>query len=129
MLAKFLMVALGGSLGAMARYAISLALAPKTPAEGSFGFPYATLLANVVGSLLIGLAYVFIVEKALVSGYYRELVIVGFLGALTTFSSFSIEVLTMIQNNQSSIALVYIVSSLIFCIVAAFLGVAIGRLL
>jgi len=123
MLTKFLMVALGGALGAMTRYGVSLSLPYKS------GFPYATFTVNLLGSLLIGLAYVVIVEKMLVTGNYRELAIVGFLGALTTFSTFSIEVVGMIQNNQLSIALVYVVTSLIFCIVAAFLGMALGRLL
>jgi len=123
MLTKFLMVALGGALGAMTRYGVSLSLSYKS------GFPYATFTVNLLGSLLIGLAYVVIVEKMLVTGNYRELAIVGFLGALTTFSTFSIEVVGMIQNNQLSIALVYVVTSLIFCIVAAFLGMALGRLL
>ena len=122
MLTKFLVVALGGALGSMARYAINLALPYKS------GFPISTFLVNVLGSLLIGLAYVIIVEKMLLAGSYRELVMVGFLGALTTFSTFSIEIVTLLQSNQPSIALVYVATSLIFCIVAAFLGVALGRL-
>ena len=123
MLAKFLTVACGGALGAMARYGISLALPYKS------GFPFATFAVNVGGSLLIGVAYVFIVEKMLLAGNYRELMMVGFLGALTTFSTFSLEVVGMIQTHQYPIALTYVVTSLIFCIVAAFLGVAFGRFL
>lgn len=121
MLAKFLFVALGGALGAMSRYAISLLLPYKA------GFPYATFMANLMGSLVIGLAYTLIVERALVTAHYRELLIVGFLGALTTFSTFSLEVVLMIQNYQLSIACLYVVTSLIFCIVAAFLGIGLGR--
>lgn len=122
MLTKFLLVALGGSIGAMLRYAISI----YVPAKG--GFPVATFCANVFGSMLIGIAYVFIVERALVSANYRELLVVGFLGALTTFSSFSLESINLIQSNQMQMALVYVVTSVIFCIVAAFLGASAARL-
>jgi len=122
MLSNFLFVAVGGAFGAVLRYAISLAVPVKD------GFPLATFMVNTLGSLLMGLAYVWMVERGLVSGHYRELLMVGFLGALTTFSSFSLEAVYLIQTNQMQTALVYVVSSLFFCIVAAFLGMSIGRL-
>ena len=123
MIAKFVMVALGGALGSMLRFAIGLAIPYKA------GFPYATFLVNLLGSVLIGFAYVVIVEKTLLGGHYRELLMVGLLGALTTFSTFSMEVVTMMQSQQLNVALVYVVTSLIFCIVAAFIGVAAGRMM
>jgi len=122
MLPKFLMVASGGAFGAMARYAVSLSV-PVT-----VGFPWATFIVNVLGSLFIGLAYVILVEKAAFPPYWRDLLVVGFLGAFTTFSTFAIEAAGLIQNHEVSIALVYVVSSLIFCIVAAFLGMSLARL-
>ena len=123
MLTKLAFVALGGALGSMARYGINLAI----PLKG--GFPWATFLVNVLGSLIIGLAYVFITERAALPPFWRELLIVGFLGAFTTFSTFSMEFVGLIQNNEPFIALVFVVSSLIFCIVAAFLGVSLARLI
>lgn len=122
MLPKFLMVATGGAFGAMARYAVSISM-PVT-----VGFPWATFIVNVLGSLLIGIAYVVLVENPVFSPFWRDLLVVGFLGAFTTFSTFSIETLGLVQNHELSVAVVYVVSSLIFCIVAAFLGVSLARL-
>lgn len=122
MITKLMIVAFGGAFGSMARYVISLAIPYKS------GFPYATFAANVLGCFLMGIAYVLIVERTLVSASYRELIIVGFLGAFTTFSTFSFELVSMFQTNQLSIAALYIVTSLIFCIVAAFLGASAMRL-
>lgn len=123
MLPKFLMVATGGAFGAMARYAVSISM-PVT-----VGFPWATFIVNVLGSLLIGIAYVVLVENPVFPPFWRDLLVVGFLGAFTTFSTFSIETLGLVQNHELSVAVVYVVSSLIFCIVAAFLGVSLARLL
>ncbi|MEQ9209577.1 MAG: fluoride efflux transporter CrcB [Pseudomonadales bacterium] len=122
MLPKFLMVATGGAFGAMARYAVSLWV-PVTA-----GFPWATFIVNVLGSLLIGIAYVVLVEKAAFPPFWRDLLVVGFLGAFTTFSTFSIETVGLIQNHEMSVALVFVVSSLFFCIVAAVLGMSLARI-
>ncbi len=122
MLPKFLMVATGGAFGAMARYAVSISM-PVT-----VGFPWATFIVNVLGSLLIGIAYVVLVENPVFPPFWRDLLVIGFLGAFTTFSTFSIETLGLLQSHELSVAAVYVVSSLIFCIVAAFLGVSLARL-
>lgn len=122
MLPKFLMVATGGAFGAMARYAVSLWV-PVTA-----GFPWATFIVNVLGSLLIGVVYVVLVEKAAFPPFWRELLVVGFLGAFTTFSAFSIEAVNLIQNHEISVALVFVVSSVFFCIVAAVLGMSLARI-
>lgn len=101
----WLAVALGGSVGAMARYGLSLIFIP------SLGkFPWATFWANVIGCALMGIFYYYIVEKAIWPAHLKPLLMVGFLGALTTFSSYAMEVLVLWQTAQS-IAIVYLISS------------------
>ncbi|MEY4589258.1 MAG: CrcB protein [Pseudomonadota bacterium] len=101
----WLAVALGGSLGALARYALSLVFIPAVDK-----FPWATFCANISGCALMGIFYYCIVEKQLGPESLKPFLMVGFLGALTTFSSYVIEVLVLWQNAQS-LALIYCFSS------------------
>lgn len=101
----WLAVALGGSLGALGRYWLSLLL---VPAPGKF--PWSTFSANIFGCALMGVFYYFIVEKSVWPAPLKPFLMVGFLGALTTFSSYVIEVLVLWQNSQS-LAVVYLISS------------------
>lgn len=116
----WLSVALGGALGAMSRYGLTL-LIPVS----SNGFPWAIWFANVLGAILIALFYVLIVEKAVLAEQWRFFIIVGFLGALTTFSSFTLDGLLLWQNGEFVIALTYIVSTVVACLVCAGLTVSI----
>ena len=119
---KFMLVALGGAVGAMMRYAVSL-LFPAEPHT----IPWSTMLVNVLGSLCMGVVFVILVDRGLIAQGHREFWIVGLLGAFTTFSTFSLEVVHLLQSGNLIPALVYIVLSLILCIVAAFLGVTLAR--
>ncbi|MFT5082579.1 MAG: CrcB protein [Lentisphaeria bacterium] len=110
-------VALGGSLGAIVRYALSLAFMST-----SGKLPYATLTANVIGSFLMGVFFVLIIHKGVLPMVWRHVVMVGFLGAFTTFSAFSIESLQLIQIGQWQLAIFYSVLSVSCCLVAAYLG-------
>ena len=114
----WLAVAIGGSVGALARYAVSELFSPM-----SFKFPLATLAVNLLGSLLIGVMYVVIVEKVLLPPIARQLIIVGFLGAFTTFSAFSIESLHLLQAGQWQVAVIYAVLSFFGGIAAVFCGI------
>jgi len=116
----WLSVALGGALGAMARYAISVALVRE-----HIKFPVATLTANVLGCLIMGVCYVIIVEKGLIPQAWRHTLMIGFLGAFTTFSTFSLESLHLLQSGHWQIALLYVGLSMVFCIFAVFLGITI----
>jgi fluoride exporter len=93
---NYFVVALGGSLGAVARYQVSLLSQVYFPSS----FPLSTLFVNVVGSFLFGLAFYLIVEKMMLSESARLFILVGFLGAFTTFSTFSFELLELLQKGQ-----------------------------
>jgi fluoride exporter len=101
----WLAVAIGGSLGALARYALSLIFIPATGK-----FPWATFSANIIGCALMGIFYYYIVEKQLWPAPLKPFLMVGFLGALTTFSSYVMEVLVLWQSAQN-LALIYLFSS------------------
>jgi CrcB protein len=83
---------------------------------------------NVTGSFLAGLLFVLLLEKSAVfAGELRALLLIGFLGGFTTFSSFSIETLNLLENGELFLALSNILLSVLFCLVAAWLGVLLGR--
>ena len=121
---QWLAVALGGACGAMARYGVGAWL---FPIEGN-RFPLSTLFVNVLGALLMGVLYVLIVEKAVLPGYWRELLMVGFLGAFTTFSTFSLDALALWQNGHLALALFYVTASVLLCLGGTFTAIAITRL-
>lgn len=120
---QMLLIAAGGALGAMGRYWVSSHLV-KTP---NYLLPWGTLTVNVVGSLLMGIFFVVVLERGLLPPETRALVMVGFLGAFTTFSSFSMETLGLIQQGHMLAALIYISLNVICCIAAAAGGVWLTR--
>ncbi len=121
----WLAVAMGGALGAVARYALS---AYYTAAQ-SAAFPWATLSANCIGALFIGIFYVLIIEKAALGPQWRPLIMVGFLGALTTFSSFTLEALLLWQQGQGFAACAYILMSVLGCLLLAIAGMSLMRMI
>jgi CrcB protein len=121
----WLAVAVGGALGAMARYAVSIWVFNYS----SDKFPYATLLVNVLGSFIMGILFVIIVERAALPAEMRSLLMVGFLGAFTTFSTFSLDALSLWQNGHLFVALVYVLATVILCLVAISSSIWLARLL
>lgn len=115
-----ILVGLGGAIGAIFRYTVTQYLITER-------FPLATLTVNVLGSLLIGIAYVLIVERMVVSHDLKYLLIAGFLGAFTTFSTFSLDTIKLIEAGQLAMAGTYIASSLVACCLATWLGVVLCR--
>jgi len=125
--ATFMAVGLGGALGAMLRYAISLWTVQRFEALVPTAALLGTLIANAVGALLIGVLFVVITEKGLIVESWRPLLVVGFLGALTTFSTFSLETVGLLQQGEWLSAMVYILSSVIICLFLTWVGIELAR--
>ena len=88
------------------------------------GFPYGTLTVNVVGSLLMGFCYVFMIERMDVSVEWRAALMIGLLGAFTTFS---IETLNLLESGEQLKAALNILLSVTLCIIGCWLGIIVGR--
>ncbi len=122
-LAKILSVAFGGAAGAVARYLINI-----SPVASLFGkFPFATFLINVSGSFLIGLLFILLNDKLDFGENVRIALIVGFLGAFTTFSTFEIELLGLMKERLFITAIAYMLFSVTVGLVAVVAGIQVGR--
>jgi CrcB protein len=114
---------MGGAVGAVLRYGASLGVYSLA----GRGFPYGTLFVNVTGSLLMGLLGVMMLERFNTGPEWRAAVLVGMLGSFTTFSTFSIETLNLLEQGDVMRAVTNIVLSVLVCLVAVWSGVLIGR--
>lgn len=119
-----LFVALGGAGGAVSRYLLSSWI----QANGDARLPLGTLLVNVLGSAIIGLVYI-LIERQIVHPDWRSVLMVGFLGAFTTFSTFSLETIHLLEEGHIVMAACYALMSVVLCIVAAASGMYLARLL
>jgi len=117
-------IALGGATGAVARYLVDGAIAQAT--GGSF--PWGTLVINVSGSFALGVLFAFSVERALLPAEIRGPLMIGFLGAYTTFSTLMLESWRLAEDGALALALANLVGSGLLGIVAVALGLTIGRL-
>lgn len=122
---QLLAIAAGGAIGSVLRYAVSTGVYSVAGRE----FPYGTLVVNVVGSLLMGLLFVLLIERMDVPGIWRMALLVGLLGAFTTFSTFSIETLNLMQSGDYVRALSNVFLSIVLCIGATWIGFRLGRLI
>lgn len=120
---QLLIIAGGGALGALFRFWLSQGV----HAVLGRGFPYGTLSVNVIGSLLMGMLYVLLIERMNVSPEWRAGLLIGLLGAFTTFSTFSIETMNLIENGEQFKALINILLSVSLCLTACWLGLVITR--
>jgi len=117
-----LAIAAGGAVGAVSRYGVQALMVRLF----GMSFPFGTLAVNVVGSLLMGvLAHWFLARG--VSPELRSLVLVGFLGALTTFSTFSLDAVVLYERGETVLAALYVVLSVVLSVGALFAGLAISR--
>lgn len=112
-------IAAGGALGSVSRFAMSHQIYQWFGRD----FAWGTLSVNVLGSFVMGLVAVLLVDKFVVSTELKAFIVVGFLGAFTTFSTFSIETLQYIQIGEISKAFFNMAVSLITCLLAVWLGV------
>ena len=120
---QLIAIAIGGALGALGRYWVSGLLN-----NADYRIPYGTLTCNAVGSFLMGVCFVLILEKSKLSPEMRPLLMVGFMGAFTTFSTFSMETITMLQEGHVMSAAIYILLSVLLCLVALYGGLWFTRL-
>lgn len=120
-----LAIAAGGAIGALMRFWMSTWVYARLGSD----FPYGTMVVNVLGSLVMGVLYVLLVERMDLDPVWRAALMVGVLGAFTTFSAFSIETLNLIESREHIRAILNIILSVVLCIVAAWAGVIAGRTL
>ncbi len=121
---RYLMVLLGGGVGALARYVLGTAIAARIGGR----FPLGTLVINVSGSFLMGLLMTLLTERLQPHPNLRLLLIVGFLGGYTTFSSFEYETFRAMQDGGKWIGLVNVVGSVTLGYIAVWIGAEIvGR--
>ncbi len=125
LLRNLFFVALGGMFGALARFGAGQWLS----ALHRVRFPFATLVINASGSFLIGFIYVAIAERAVLHADWRSILMVGFLGSYTTFSTFSLETVTLLEQGFWVQALANAVLSVLLCVGGAWAGIGVGRLL
>jgi CrcB protein len=118
-----LWVALGGGLGASARYV----LGGWVVARLGGAFPFHTLLINVTGSLAIGVVLVLLTERLVADPVWRLLLVVGFLGGYTTFSSYTFEALSLLEEGDWLAAVGYVLASNGLGLLAAYLGMVVAR--
>ena len=116
-------IALGGALGSVLRYLLANAVQTFAGRQ----FPLGTLVVNATGSLLIGLLYVWLLERTSAGVAARAFWMVGVLGGFTTFSSFSLETFNLVTQAAYGRALMNIVLSVALCIGATWVGVLAGR--
>jgi len=118
-------IALLGALGCLARYFLSgwvYALLGR-------GFPYGTLVVNIIGAFLIGLVMEFSLRSALISPTLRIALTIGFLGGLTTFSTFSFETFRLLEEGSFVIAFGNVLLSVVSCLACTWIGIAVARAL
>jgi len=120
---QVLAIAGGGAVGALLRYWVSSGVYLLAGRD----FPYGTLVVNVLGSLLMGFLYIWLLERALGGVAMRAFVLIGLLGAFTTFSTFSMETLNLMEAGQMGRAILNTLMSVVLCIGAAALGVMLAR--
>ncbi|TDJ66705.1 MAG: fluoride efflux transporter CrcB [Proteobacteria bacterium] len=122
---RVLAIAGGGAVGAVLRYWVS----SGTHALLGRDFPYGTLVVNVLGSFAIGFLFVFFLERMTLSGEWRAGILVGVLGAFTTFSTFSIETLNLLEEGAHLKASLNVALSVALCLAGAWFGLLLGRTL
>lgn len=121
---QIIAVALGGSFGAVVRFLMSSGIYQWL----GRGFPYGTLVVNVIGSFMLGLLTESLMQQRITITFeYRAAILVGFIGAFTTFSTFSLETFYLIEQGHLSKAALNIVTSISSCLLAIWIGLLCGR--
>jgi fluoride exporter len=122
---RLLWIGAGAFLGANLRYLLQTWTASRWDPD----FPYGTLIINVSGSLILGFFITFATQRVAVSPEWRLFIAVGLLGGYTTFSSFSVETLNMLQMGRLLPAMLYMTGNVALGLAAAYLGIVVARAL
>ena len=123
--AQALVVMLGGAFGALARFILST----KVTEKFGHAFPFGTLSVNVIGSFLMGFLTIIVIEKLALGPLFRLALFVGFLGAFTTVSSFSLDTLNLFEQGNYLHAIFNIFITVLLSVLAVWLGVVMGKVL
>jgi fluoride exporter len=119
---KYLMIAIGGAAGAIARYVVGNYIGSRF----GFRFPYGTFVVNISGCFLVGFSMA-LLARSVASPAWRYLIPIGFIGAYTTFSTFEYETLRAIQEGQLATGLLNVGFSVVTGFVAVWLGDVLGK--
>ena len=120
---NYLLVFIGGGLGASLRHAINVGCARAC----GINFPYGTFVINITGSLVMGIIAGYLALKGDASQPWRLFIMTGILGGYTTFSAFSLDAVTLYQRGEMGLALFYVLGSVILSIAGLFAGLALVR--
>lgn len=125
MLTEYLAVALGGAAGSVSRFGVSTWIQTISRHKD---FPWGTFVVNVSGCFVMGLVAAFLIHRFTIGPAWRAAIVIGFLGGFTTFSSFTIDTISLLQQGDYSYGLLNIFLTLIACLVATLGGVVITYL-
>ncbi|HYH11313.1 MAG TPA: fluoride efflux transporter CrcB [Thermomicrobiales bacterium] len=120
---ELLWIGIGGAIGAVGRYLVGRELTERIAGV----FPYGTFTVNIVGAFLIGVLFVVLSERSIGDDYVRLLLVTGFLGGFTTFSSYTLEAINLAEGGDWGTALVYVLSSNILGLLACLAGIVAVR--
>jgi fluoride exporter len=123
-LQKYLLIAVGGALGSLARYAVGTAVAGRMGPR----FFYGTFVVNMTACLIIGFSVTWLGRHAGVNPAWRYLIPIGFIGAYSTFSTFELEAFTALQTDAFLLATLYVTLSVLLGLIAVWLGVLLARI-
>jgi CrcB protein len=124
-LQKYLLIALGGALGSIARYYVGSAIGSRMGVR----FPYGTLVVNITACLIIGFSLTYLGRRADLNPAWRYFVPIGFVGAYSTFSTFEWETLSTLRSGAFALASLYAFGSVILGLAATWCGAALGDVL
>lgn len=119
----YLLVGIGGFLGANARYGMTRLVADRLGAA----WPWGTFLINVLGAFLIGILLTLLTERTVADPAWRQVIVIGFLGGYTTFSSYTFEAIALAQRGNWGPAALYVIGSNALGLIACATGIGLAR--
>ncbi len=120
---QIIAIAAGGAVGAVLSFVVSNGVYRILGRD----FPYGTLAVNVLGSLLMGFLFIIFIERELGMTEWRSAILIGLLGAFTSFSTFSMETMALLEAGDVTKAMLNILLSVLLCLLATWVGLSLGR--